>query len=125
METIGNDKNTPSSPQPVRPRAANGTIVYDGTANSDAAHSAAITFSGGGLTRTLTVKQNGKDKSLKPKAAARTAWVTTSDLPPDMRVLFSTDAIDWSESGGTSVRYLWLLFPATPAPEIREILTLP
>ena len=40
--------------------SGNGKIVYDVAANSGAARTATITVEGGGLTRTFTVKQDGK-----------------------------------------------------------------
>ena len=40
--------------------SGNGKIVYNVAANSGAARTAAITVAGGGLTRTFTVKQDGK-----------------------------------------------------------------
>ena len=148
----------------------NGKIVYNVAANTGtASRTATITVAGGGLTRVFTVTQNGQGsgpKSLRRQAAPR-VWVTTSDgtdgsavadgdettawtpstadgswvaltfaeerpvdavtvlgdrLPSGMRALVSEDGDTWSEDGGDSVNYLWLLLPGEgEIPAIREI----
>ena len=45
-------------------------------------------------------------------------------LPEGMRVLVSEDGDSWSDEGGESVSYLWLLLPGEgEAPTVREIVT--
>lgn len=85
--------------------SGNGKIVYNVAANTSASsRTATITVSGGGLTRTFTVKQDGQGsgpKSLHRRPASR-VWVTASDGTDASAVIDHDESTAWS--------------PTTPAP---------
>ena len=52
--------------------------------------------------------------------------VVGENLPEGMRVLVSEDGDNWSEEGGETVSYLWLILPGEgEVPAVREIMTEP
>ena len=79
----------------------NGKIVYNVAANTGtASRTATITVSGGGLTRTFTVKQDGQGsgpKSLHRQPAPR-VWVTTSDGTDGSAVADGDETTAWTPS---------------------------
>ena len=76
----------------------NGKIVYNVAANTSASsRTATLTVSGGGLTRTFTVNQDGKSgpKTLHRQPAPR-VWVTTSDGTDASAVVDNDESTAWS-----------------------------
>jgi hypothetical protein len=73
----------------------NGTLTASYTANTDAARTGILTFTGGGVTRTVTVTQAGPNLSVTPTTQARTsaAGSFTTTLTSNVAWTVSSDAV--------------------------------
>lgn len=77
--------------------SGNGTIVYNVAANTGAgSRNATLTVSGGGLTRTFSVKQSGKGSGAKSLQRKPRVWVTTSDGSDGAAVADGDEETAWT-----------------------------